>query len=38
MGEDDDGRVHSGGSPTTTVLRIVLATKVVRSQSRKYKV
>jgi hypothetical protein len=38
MGEDDDDRVHSGGSPTTTVLRIVFATTVVRSQSRKYKV
>jgi hypothetical protein len=38
MGEDDDDRVHSGGLPTTTVLRTVLAARVVRSQLKKYKV
>jgi hypothetical protein len=38
MGEDEDDRVHSGGLPTTTVLRIVLDATVVRSQSKKYKV
>jgi hypothetical protein len=38
MGEGDDDRVHSGGLPTTTVLRIVLSAIVERSRSRKYKV
>jgi hypothetical protein len=38
MGEDDDDRVHSGGIPTTTVLRIVLSSTVERSSSKKYKV
>jgi hypothetical protein len=31
MGEGDDDRVHNGDSPTTSVLRTVLATTVVRS-------
>jgi hypothetical protein len=38
MGEGDDDRVHSGGLPTTTVLRTVLSATVERSQSKKYKV
>jgi hypothetical protein len=38
MREDDDDRVHSGGTPTTTVLSIVLAATVERSSSKKYKV
>jgi hypothetical protein len=38
MGEDDDDRVHSGGLPTTTVLRTVLTAIVDWSRSRKYKV
>jgi hypothetical protein len=38
MGEDDDDRVHSGGLPTTTVLRTVLTATVEWSRSRKYKV
>jgi hypothetical protein len=38
MGEDDDDRVHSGGLPTTIVLRTVLSATVERSRSRKYKV
>jgi hypothetical protein len=37
MGEDDDDRVHSGGIPTTTVLRTVLSAIVERSRSRKYR-
>jgi hypothetical protein len=38
MGEGDDDRVHSGGLPTTTVLRTVLSAIVERSRSREYKV
>jgi hypothetical protein len=38
MGEDDDDRVHSGGLPTTTVLRTILTATVEWSRSRKYKV
>jgi hypothetical protein len=38
MGEDDDDRVHSGGLPTTIVLRTIPSATVVRSQSKKYKV
>jgi hypothetical protein len=38
MGEGDDDRVHSGGLPTTIVLRIVLSAIMEWSSSRKYKV
>jgi hypothetical protein len=38
MGEHDDDRVHSGGIPTTTVLRAVLSAIVERSRSRKYQI
>jgi hypothetical protein len=37
MGEHDDDRVHSGGIPTTTVLRAVLSAIVERSRSRSSK-
>jgi hypothetical protein len=37
MGEHDDDRVHSGGIPTTIVLRTVLSATVERSRSRKYR-
>jgi hypothetical protein len=36
MGEHDDDTVHSGGIPTTTVLRTILSATVERSRSRKY--
>jgi hypothetical protein len=37
MGEHDDDSVHSGGIPTTTVLRTVLSATVERSGSKKYR-
>jgi hypothetical protein len=36
MGEGVDDRVHSGGIPTTIVLRIVLSAIVERSRSIRY--
>jgi hypothetical protein len=36
MGEGADDRVHSGGIPTTVVLRTVLSAIVERSRSRRY--
>jgi hypothetical protein len=38
MGEGADDRVHSGGIPTTTVLRTVLSATVERARSRSTKV